>query len=162
MSSTPPPSPTLLIEQMRSLELQVPVRILIIPLDDILTITWKQVLGDAPNAPSAKRVAATKRVLANAQLQCEFLATKSMEAQKKLSKALLDVVLYSERVESTNRLLVLMDTLIGQIQVRMHLLGIPIDSPPTSPDTGAPSDSVNGPVASGMSHCLEVLTMTSI
>ena len=85
-----------------------------------------------------------------------------MEAQKKLSEALLDVVLYSERVESTNCLLVLTDTLIGQIQVRMRLLGIPIDSPPTSPDTGAPSDSVNGPVASGMSHCLEALTMTSI
>ena len=47
-----------------------------------------------------------------------------MEAQKKLSEALLDVVLYSERVESTNRLLVLTDTLISQIRVRMRLLGI--------------------------------------
>ena len=140
---------------MRSLELQVPVRILIFPLNDILMIPWKQVLGDVPSATSTERVATANQVLADARSQREFLAAASTEAKRKLSEALLDVALYSEKVESSGRLLVLADILVGQIRARMRLLGIPINSPPTTPDIIAPSDSVNGPVTLGMPILLE-------
>ena len=70
----------------------------------------------------------------------ETLAAQSTEASKKLSDAVLDVVLYSEKVESTARLLRLADSCIGQIWAWMRALGISIH-PPSTPDTITLSDS---------------------
>ena len=79
---------------------------------------------------------------------CETLAAQSTEASQRLSDAVLDVVLYSEKVESTACLLTLADSCIGQIRARMRALGISIHLP-SAPDTITLSDSGSMPIIPG-------------
>ena len=72
----------------------------------------------------------------------ERLAAESTEASQRLSQALLDIVLYAERVDSSGRLLSLADSCIGQIRSRMRAHGIPIHAPSTPPNFITPSVSI--------------------
>ena len=108
---------------------------------------------------STEHAVAANKILTDARLLCETLATEFTEVNRKLSDALLDVVLYSEKVESMSRLLALADSCIGHIWARMRALGISIQSPFTSPNTITPSDSVSGRVISG---ALELETILMI
>ena len=66
------------------------------------------------------------QILTNARQLHEKLAAKSTEATQKLSQAILDIVVYTEQVENTTRLLSLADSCIGQIRSRMRAHGIPM------------------------------------
>ena len=105
--------------------------------------------GTIPSASSTDHVATANQILTDARTLRETLAAELTEAGKKLSEALLDVLLYTENVESTSRLLALADSCISQIRSRMRAQGIPIPPPPPSLNTATPSNSVNGPVISG-------------
>ena len=82
----------------------------------------------------------------------ETLAAQSTEASKRLSDAVLDVVLYSEKVESTACLLMLADSCIGQIWAWMRALRISIQLP-SIPDTIMLSDSGSVPMIPGTFLC---------
>ena len=79
---------------------------------------------------------------------CQTLAAQSTEASKRLSDSVLDIVLYSEKVESTARLLTLADSCIGQIRAWMCALGISIHLP-LAPDTITLSNSGSMPIIPG-------------
>lgn len=98
---------------------------------------------------SAEHVAAANQILTTARLLRETVAAESTEANKKLSEALLEVMLYSEKVDSTSRLLALADSCIGQIRSRMRAHGISIHLPPMLPDAATLSDSANISVTLG-------------
>lgn len=102
-----------------------------------------------PTASATEHVATANQILTNARSLRESLATESTEAHRKLADAVLDVLLYSEKVENMGRLLALADACIGQIRYRMHTHRIPIDPPSTSLSTATVSNLVNGPVVSG-------------
>ena len=85
---------------------------------------------------------------------CETLAAQSTEASQRLSDAVLDVILYLEKVESTAHLLTLADSCISQIRARMHALGISIHLP-LAPDTIMLSDSGSMPIIPGMFFLLK-------
>ena len=108
---------------------------------------------------STEHAAAANKILADARLLRETLATESTEVNRKLSDALLDVVLYSEKVESMSRLLALADSCVGHIRARMRALGISIQPPSMSPNNITLSDSVSGRVISGALE-LETILMT--
>ena len=112
-------------------------------------ITRNQPPGTVSSASSADHAATANQILTDARSLREMLATESTETGRKLSEALLDVVLYIEKVESTSRLLALADSCIGQIQPRMCAQGIPISPPSPLLNTAMPSDLVNKPVISG-------------
>ena len=116
---------------------------------------------------TTEQVVTTNQILTNVRQLRERLATESTEASQKLSQALLDIVLYAERVDSASRLLSLADSCIGQIRSRMRAHGIPIHAPSTPsnailpPDCIVPSGPVtapdNGPAIQGISftHSLD-------
>ena len=104
--------------------------------------------GIVSPANPADNVVTANQILANARSMRETLAAQSTEASKRLSDAVLDVVLYSEKVESTARLLTLADSCIGQIRARMRALGISIHLP-SAPDTITLSDSGSMPIIPG-------------
>jgi hypothetical protein len=79
----------------------------------------------------------------------EELAVDSAEASQKLSKAFLDVIVYTEKLETASRLLALADACIGQIRSRMRALGIAIHLPPGPSDTIAVFDTIAAFDASG-------------
>ena len=79
---------------------------------------------------------------------CEMLAAQSTEANKRLSDAVLDIVLYLEKVETMAHLLMLADSCISQIWARMCVLRIFIHLPP-APDTIMLSDSGSMPIIPG-------------
>ena len=108
---------------------------------------------------STEHAVAANKILMDARLLRETLATESTEVNRKLPDALLNVVLYSEKVESMSRLLTLADSCIGHIRARMCALRISIQSPSTSPNTITPSDSVSRCVISG---ALELETILMI
>ena len=147
-SPSPLPSTTLLIEQLRNLEAQVPVRATLV-ISTIL-LTWKQPPGlTASSASSTEHVATANQILSDARSLREQLAAESTEASRKLSNAVLDVVLYTEKLENVGRLLALADSCIGQIRSRMRANSIPIRPPTASPNVTTPSDSVEKPTVSG-------------
>lgn len=76
-----------------------------------------------------EQASAANSLLSNARLIREQLARESMDSNHKLSEAVLMVVMYIEKVESTARLLALADTCIGKIRARMRVNGIPINVP---------------------------------
>lgn len=154
MLSSPSPSPTLLIEQLRCLEAQIPVRILASNANYIV-LTWNQPPGTTVPSSSTEHVVTVNQILTNARSLRDTVAVESTEANKKLSEAVLDVMLYRERVECANRLLALADSCVGQIRARMRAHGIPIHPPSETLDSTTPSDSVGGPVTSGKSVFLE-------
>ena len=98
--------------------------------------------------PDTDNVVTANQILANARSMRKTLAAQSTEASKRLSDAVLDVVLYSEKVESTACLLTLADSCIGQIRARMRALGISIHLP-SAPDTITLSDSGSMPIIPG-------------
>ena len=65
------------------------------------------------------------------------------EANKALSRAILEAVMYAEKVESTSRVLALADCSVGRIRSRMRAYGIPIQCPSSIPNAALLSD-VNG------------------
>ena len=144
-SPSPLPSPSLLIEQLRSLEAQVPVCV-------SFNFNYFSLIGKQPPGPmasptsSAEHATTANQILAHTRLLCESLAAESTEASRKLSNAVLDVVLYMERLESVGCLLALADTCIGQIRSRMRANSISIHLPSISPSATTLSDSVNGPL----------------
>lgn len=103
----------------------------------------------ASSASSAEHAANANQILTDARSLRKNLAAESAEANKKLSDALLDVVLYTEKLESLGRLLALADSCIGQIRSRMRASSIPIHPPSLSPNAAMPSDSVSRPALSG-------------
>lgn len=123
--------------------------------------TQKQPPGILISSPVAtEQVATANQILTNVRQLRERLSIESTEASQKLSQALLDIVLYAERVDSAGRLLQLADSCIGQIRSRMRAHGIPIHSPSTPPnfitrpDPIMPSDPItvpdDGPAVQGM------------
>jgi hypothetical protein len=68
-------------------------------------------------------------LLTNARSIRHQLAQESFDANRKLSEAILTVLMYTEKVDSTARLLTLADTCVGKIRARMRALGIPIQPP---------------------------------
>src|ERR1700743_908351 len=108
--------------------------------------------GTVSPANPADNVVTANQILADAQSMCETLAAQSTEASKRLSDAVLDVVLYSEKVESTAHLLTLADSCIGQIWAWMRALGISIQLP-SIPDTIMLSDSGSVPIIPGTFLC---------
>jgi hypothetical protein len=142
------PSPSLLIEQLRRLEAQFPVRVA--SHFNKISLTQKQPPGRTVSpASSSDNAAVANQILTNARSLREVLAAESTEASRKLSDAVLDVVLYTEKLESIARLLALADTCIGQIRSRMCANSISIRSPSTSSSAATESNSVIGPVVSG-------------
>ena len=71
-------------------------------------------------------------LLTNARSTREQLVFESTDANRKLSEAVLAVIMYTEKVETTARQLTLADACIGKIQARMRAYGIPIHLPSTS------------------------------
>src|SRR6202000_1537895 len=103
-SQSPSPSPSLFIEQMRCLEAQVPVRMLLVnPI--IFMLMREQAPGIVSSSSPTEHVVTANQILANARSMREPLPAQSTEASKRLSDAVLDIVLYSEKGESTARLL---------------------------------------------------------
>jgi hypothetical protein len=95
-------------------------------------------------------------ILTKARQLRDKLAAESTEASQKLSQALLDIVVYAERVDSAGRMLSLADSCIGQIRSRMRTNGIPIQIPSVpSQDSGMVPNGlpdINGPAAQGDFH----------
>lgn len=91
-------------------------------------------------------VSVANELLENARSIRDQLAQESLDSNHKLSEAILSVVMYTERVETTTRLLSLADTCVGKIRARMRARGIPIQLP-SSEVTPAPD--VNGAVNQG-------------
>ena len=94
-------------------------------------------------ASSIEHAAAANQILTDVRLLREQLAAESTEASRKLSDAALDVVLYTERVESIHRLLALADSCIGHIWARMRANGVSIHLPSAPPDATRLSDSAS-------------------
>ena len=117
-------------------------------------LMWEQPPGIVSPANPADNVVTANQILANAQSMHETLAAQSTEASKRLSNAVLDVVLYSEKVESTACLLMLADSCISQIRARMCVLGISIHLP-SAPDTIMLSDLGSMPIIPGMFFLLK-------
>ncbi|KAF9777994.1 hypothetical protein BJ322DRAFT_1114537 [Thelephora terrestris] len=128
MSLSPSLAPSLLIEQLRLLEAQIPP-------PGVMVST----------ANTAEQVTIANQILAITRQLREKLATESTEASQKLSQAILDIVAYSEQVENMHRLLSLADSCVGQIRSRMHAHGIPIDLPSVTSSAIAPSDAIAAP-----------------
>jgi hypothetical protein len=119
LSQTPLPSSSLLIEQLRSLEAQVPVRVLRVILTKF-SLKQKQPPGlTISPASSSEHAVAANQILTNARSLREALAVASTETNRKLADAVLDVLLYTEKLENISRLLALADTCISQIRSRM-------------------------------------------
>ena len=108
-------------------------------------LMWEQPLGIVSPANPANNVVTANQILANARSMRKMLAAQSTEASKRLSDAALDIILYSEKVESTARLLTWADSCIGQIRAWMHALEISIHLP-SAPDTITLSDSGSMPI----------------
>ena len=78
-----------------------------------------------------EQVATANQILTNVRQLREKLVIESTEASQSLSQALLDIVVYAERVDNVGHLLSLADSCIGQIRSRMRAHGIPIHIPST-------------------------------
>lgn len=103
----------------------------------------------ASTASSTEHTATANKILAHTRVLRESLVVESTETSRKLSNAVLDVALYTEKLESVNRLLALADNCVGQIRSRMRANSIPIHPPSMPPCAATLSDSVNAPAASG-------------
>lgn len=114
----------------------------------------QQPLATVSPTNSKERVVAANVVLSDARFLREQLAIECMEANKALSQAILDVISYSEKVESGNRVLALADCCIGRIRSRMRGHGIPIHAPSNSslPNAAMISD-INGNIIQGQLNC---------
>ena len=111
-------------------------------------LVWEQPPGIVSPAHPADNVVTDSQILANTRSMRKTLAAQSTEASKRLSDAVLDVVLYSEKVESMAHLLMSADSCIGQILARMCALRISIHLP-LAPDTITLSDSGSMPIIPG-------------
>lgn len=100
-------------------------------------------------ASTAEPVSAANELLENARSIRDQLAQESLDSNHKLSEAILSVIMYTERVETTARLLSLAETCVGKIRARMRAHGIPIQLP-SSEVTPAPD--VSGAVNRGQSQ----------
>ena len=94
------------------------------------------------SASLAKNSAVASEILTRARSLREMLALETIDANKKLSNAVLDVMLCTERLDNLGCLLALANSCIGQIRSRMCANSIPIPPPADSPGTATPSDSV--------------------
>ena len=116
----------------------------------LFSLTGKQPPGlTASSASTTEHTATANQILAHARSLRELLVTESTEASKKLSDATLDVILYTEKLESIGRLLTLADACIGQIRSRMRANSISIHPPSMSLSSAMLPDSVDGPTVSG-------------
>lgn len=133
------PSLSLLIEQLRKLETQLPVSI---TCTDNNFILMEKQLPQAAISPisSAEHTTTANQLLADARLLREQLAEESTEANHKLTEAVLAMVMYTEKVENAGRLLVLADSCVGRIRSRMRARGIPIYPPPAASNAVTVSD----------------------
>lgn len=154
MSLSPSLAPSLLIDQLRLLEAQIPVRLFLLQMHSF-TLTQKQPLGfKVPPTDTVDQVTIANQILTTARQLRETLATESTEASQKLSQAILDIVAYSEQVENTGRLLSLADSCIGQIRSRMHAHGIPINIPSTTSNAITPLNAVTVPDTTTMPNTM--------
>ena len=99
--------------------------------------------------PVPEQASTASQLLTNVRSIRDQFAIESADANRKLSEAVLAVMMHSKRVESTNRLLALADTCIGQIRARMHVYGIHIDSPSTSSNVVTLVPDINKEAAQG-------------
>ena len=149
------PSLSLLIEQLNRLAVQLPVS-MFFPRGRGLFSNGDQSLqvGISPT-PTAEQVSAANQFLTNARSIRDELALESADATRKLSEAVLAVILYTEATENTSRLLMLADSCVGQIWSRMRAHGIPIHAPPASSDGAViPTLGINREVTQGQSFHL--------
>lgn len=132
------------------------------PINKPFTLIWLQPPGVMNSAIDTSEHAATANQLLNtARLLCEKVAAESAEANQKLSAAILDIVLYTERMESSSRLLALADSCVGQIRSRMRAHGIPI-LPPSMPSDAITAPNVNGPsIQSAFFLCSHAFVLTN-
>lgn len=109
-----------------------------------------------PSVSTTEHAETANQLLADARLLREQLATESTEANRKLSDAVLAVIMYTEMVENTGRLLALADSCVGQIRSRMRAHGVPIH-PPSSPSNTVMASDVNAASIEGESPptCLD-------
>lgn len=89
------------------------------------------------------------QLLANARSIRDQLASESADANRELSQAVVAVIMYTEKVESTSRLLALADSCVGKVRARMRVHGIPIHPPSTPSNTVTSAPDVNGEVVQG-------------
>lgn len=92
-------------------------------------------------------------LLTNARSIREQLVSESTDVNRKLSEAVLAVIMYTEKVETTTRQLVLADTCVGKIRARMRAYGVPIHLPSISANEVTSMSDVGGGVIRGQSLC---------
>ena len=105
-----------------------------------------------PSVSTTEHTAIANQLLTDARLLREQLAAESTEANRKLSEAVLAVIMYTEDVENVSRLLGLADSRVGQIRSQMRAHGIPIH-PPSSPSNTVTVSDVDAAVVQGESYC---------
>jgi hypothetical protein len=96
-----------------------------------------------------EQVVVAGQLLANARSSRDQLGLESADANRQLSEAVLAVITHTERVESTNRLLALAESCVGQIRARMRAHGISINPHSASVNAVTPAPDVNGEVKQG-------------